>query len=102
MTSLAFFFGVLPSPLQPAQAPRYGGHRHNGWVGCHGDDYCLFYIPLFFVLSPSFLRERNRPMGLNNGSGSDSLQKSIPVSKLLQRDNAMVGKKIFITLTALS
>jgi HAE1 family hydrophobic/amphiphilic exporter-1 len=76
MTSLAFFFGVLP--LAIATGAGAGAMKAIGTTVAGGmltaTLIAIFYIPLFFVLITQIFERKKSPDGLNNGPGSGSSQ----------------------------
>ena len=76
MTSLAFFFGVLP--LAIATGAGAGAMKAIGTTVAGGmltaTIIAIFYIPLFFVIITQIFERKKSPDGLNNGPGSSSSQ----------------------------
>jgi hydrophobe/amphiphile efflux-1 (HAE1) family protein len=76
MTSLAFFFGVLP--LAIATGAGAGAMKAIGTTVAGGmltaTIIAIFYIPLFFVVITQIFERKKSPDGLNNGPGSGSSQ----------------------------
>jgi hydrophobe/amphiphile efflux-1 (HAE1) family protein len=75
MTSLAFFFGVLP--LAIATGAGAGAMKAIGTTVAGGmltaTIIAIFYIPLFFVVVTQIFERKKLPDKLDNGSGSPSL-----------------------------
>ncbi len=72
MTSLAFFFGVLP--LAVATGAGAGAMKAIGTAVAGGmltaTVIAIFFIPLFFVLVSRIFKGKQRPRELDNGSNS--------------------------------
>ena len=74
MTSLAFFFGVLP--LVIATGAGAGAMMAIGTAVAGGmltaTIIAIFYIPLFFVIVSQIFKRKQPPNGLDNSPGSTS------------------------------